>query len=94
MSDVYEPGSVFKTVTYSSALEEHLTRPDEIVSCDPGFIVVGGIRIRDAHHVGVVPVAKAYAESSDVAAVKMGLRLGPDKFYKHIKEYGFGSRRG
>ena len=94
VSDVYEPGSVFKTVTYSSALEEHLTRPDEIVSCDPGFIVVGGIRIRDAHHVGVVPVAKAYAESSDVAAVKMGLRLGPDKFYKHIKEYGFGQQTG
>ncbi len=94
VSDVYEPGSVFKTVTYSSALEEHLTRPDEIVSCDPGFIVVGGIRIRDAHHVGVVPVAKAYAESSDVAAVKMGLRLGPEKFYKHMKEYGFGQQTG
>lgn len=94
VSDVYEPGSVFKTVTYSSALEEHLTNPDEMVSCDPGFIVVGGIRIHDAHHVGVVPVAKAYAESSDVAAVKMGLRLGPDKFYKHIKEYGFGQQTG
>jgi cell division protein FtsI (penicillin-binding protein 3) len=94
VSDVYEPGSVFKTVTYSSALEEHLTNPAEMVSCDPGFIVVGGIRIRDAHHVGVVPVAKAYAESSDVAAVKMGLRLGPDKFYKHIKDYGFGQQTG
>ena len=94
VSDVYEPGSVFKTVTYSSALEEHLTKPEEMVSCDPGFIVVGGIRIRDAHHVGVVPVAKAYAESSDVAAVKMGLRLGPDKFYKHIKEFGFGQQTG
>jgi cell division protein FtsI (penicillin-binding protein 3) len=94
VSDVYEPGSVFKTVTYSSAIEEHLTKPDEIVSCDPGFIVVGGIRIRDSHHVGVVPVSKAYAESSDVAAVKMGLRLGPDKFYKHIKDYGFGQQTG
>ena len=94
VSDVYEPGSVFKTVTYSSALEEHLTNPDEVISCDPGFIVVGGIRIRDAHHVGVVPVSKAYAESSDVGAVKMGLRLGPDKFYKHIKEFGFGAQTG
>jgi cell division protein FtsI (penicillin-binding protein 3) len=94
VSDVYEPGSVFKTVTYSSALEEHLTTPDDIVSCDPGFIVVGGIRIRDAHHVGVVPVSKAYAESSDVAAVKMGLKLGPDKFFKHIREFGFGQQTG
>jgi cell division protein FtsI (penicillin-binding protein 3) len=94
VSDVYEPGSVFKTVTYSAALEEHLTSPDEIVSCDPGFIMVGGIRIHDSHHVGVVPVSQAYAESSDVAAVKMGLKLGPDKFYKHIKDYGFGQQTG
>ena len=94
VSDVYEPGSVFKTVTYSSALEEHLITPEEVVSCDPGFIVVGGIRIRDAHHVGVVPMAKAYAESSDVAAVKVGMKLGPDKFYKHIREYGFGQQTG
>src|SRR6266567_3753955 len=54
VSDVYEPGSVFKTVTYSSALEDHLARTDEIVDCNPGFIQVGGIRIRDSHHVGVV----------------------------------------
>jgi cell division protein FtsI (penicillin-binding protein 3) len=90
LSDVYEPGSVFKTVTYSSAFEEKLARPEEVINCDPGYIVVGGIRIRDSHHIGTVTLEKAYAESSDVGAVKMALRLGPDRFYKHIQDYGFG----
>ncbi len=90
VSDVYEPGSVFKTVTYSSAFEEKLARPEEIINCDPGFIVVGGIRIRDSHHIGTVTLERAYAESSDVGAVKMALRMGPERFYKHIHEYGFG----
>lgn len=94
VSDIYEPGSVFKTVTYSGVLEEKLARTDEIVDCNPGFIYVGGIRIRDAHHIGVVPLEKAYAESSDVAAVKMGLRLGPDRFYNYIRNYGFGQQTG
>ena len=90
VTDIYEPGSVFKTVTYSSVFEEKLARPEEVISCDPGFIVVGGIRIRDAHHIGTVTLEKAYAESSDVGAVKMALRLGPERFYKHIQDFGFG----
>src|SRR6266542_3009481 len=90
VSDIYEPGSVFKTVTYSAVFEEKLARPEEVISCDPGFIVVGGIRIRDAHHIGTVTLEKAYAQSSDVGAVKMALRLGPERFYKHIQDYGFG----
>src|SRR6185369_15462703 len=94
VSDIYEPGSVFKTVTFSSVLEDQLAKSDEIVDCNPGYIYVGGIRIRDSHHVGIVPLSKAYAESSDVAAVKMGLRLGPDRFYKYIRDYGFGQQTG
>ena len=90
LSDVYEPGSVFKTVTYSSVFEEKLARPEEVINCDPGYIMVGGIRIRDSHHIGTVTLEKAYAESSDVGAVKMALRLGPERFYKHIRDYGFG----
>ena len=90
VSDVYEPGSVFKTVTYSSAFDENLARPEEVINCDPGFIVVGGIRIHDSHHIGTVTLERAYAESSDVGAVKMALRMGPERFYKHIHLYGFG----
>ncbi|MGA2990715.1 MAG: penicillin-binding protein [Candidatus Korobacteraceae bacterium] len=94
VSDVYEPGSVFKTVTYSSALEEHLTRLDEMISCDPGFIMVGGIKIRDAHRLGTISVEQAFAHSSDVGAVKIGLRLGPERLFKHMLSFGFGQQTG
>ena len=94
VSDIYEPGSVFKTVTFSAALEERLARPDEMVDCNPGYILIGGIRIRDAHKIGYVTIEKSYAESSDVAAVKMALRLGPDRFYRYIRDYGFGQQTG
>jgi cell division protein FtsI (penicillin-binding protein 3) len=90
VSDVYEPGSVFKTVTYSALFNEKLGKPEDMVSCDPGYIKIGGIRIHDDHHVGTVNLEKAYAVSSDVAAVKMALRLGPERFYKYIRAYGFG----
>src|SRR3954462_1254790 len=47
VSDVYEPGSTFKIVTISAALEEKLTNPDEVIDCQMGQIVVNGMRIRD-----------------------------------------------
>ncbi len=70
--------------------DEKLARPEEVINCDPGYIVIGGIRIHDSHHIGTVTLEKAYAESSDVGAVKMALRLGPERFYKHMQDYGFG----
>jgi cell division protein FtsI (penicillin-binding protein 3) len=94
VSDAYEPGSAFKTMTYSSVLEEHLARPDETVTCDVGGIVVGGHKIHDSHKVGTVSVEQAFAESSNVCAAKMGLRLGPERLYKYIKAYGFGQQTG
>ena len=90
VSDIYEPGSVFKTIDYSALFNEKLGRPEEMVDCDPGYILVGGIRIHDDGHVGTVNLEKAYAVSSDVAAVKMALRLGPERFYSYIRAYGFG----
>jgi cell division protein FtsI (penicillin-binding protein 3) len=45
-------------------------------------------------HYGVIPVHKALEESSDVAAVKLALKIGPDRFYQFIRDFGFGSRSG
>src|SRR5437870_13478795 len=47
VSDVYEPGSTFKLVTISAALEEKLTRPDEMFDCQMGSIIINGRRIHD-----------------------------------------------
>ena len=87
VSDVYEPGSTFKLVTISAALEEKLTNPNEIFDCQMGSIVYNGMRIRDSRPHGLLPVWGVLAESSDVGAIKIALRLGEDRFYKYIRAY-------
>jgi len=92
VSDVYEPGSTFKLVTYSAALEQKVANPNQMIDCQGGKIELAGRIIHDSHPNGVMTVEKALWESSDVAAVKLALRMGPDTFIKYIHEYGFGAR--
>src|SRR5579872_2233296 len=94
VSDVYEPGSAFKMVTISAALEEKVTNPNEIFDCQMGSIVYNGMRIRDAEPHGLLPVWGVLAESSNVGAIKIALRLGDERFYKYISAYGFGQQTG
>jgi cell division protein FtsI (penicillin-binding protein 3) len=94
VSDIYEPGSTFKLVTISAALEEKLTRPEEIFDCQMGSIVINGMRIRDSKPHGFLSVTDVLAESSDVGAIKIALRLGEDRFYRYIRAYGFGQQTG
>ncbi len=79
VSDVYEPGSVFKLVTYSSALDANLAKPDELIDCQGGKITLAGRVIHDdqGEHLGVVPLHEALEQSSDVAAVKLALKSRP-----------------
>ena len=94
VSDVYEPGSTFKVVTISAALEEKLTRPTEMFDCQMGSIVINGMRIHDAKPHGLLSVSGILAKSSDVGAIKIALRLGEDRFYKYIRDFGFGQQTG
>jgi cell division protein FtsI (penicillin-binding protein 3) len=95
VSDVYEPGSVFKLVTYSAAMDQAVAKPDDMIDCSGGQITVAGQVIHDDKSdrgLGTVSVATALAQSSDVCAIKLALRLGPDKMYQYIQSFGFGSR--
>jgi cell division protein FtsI/penicillin-binding protein 2 len=94
VSDIYEPGSTFKMVTISAGLEEKITRPDEMFDCQMGSIVINGMRIRDSRPHGMLSVADIIAESSDVGAIKVALRLGEERFYKYIRAFGFGQQTG
>lgn len=94
VSDVYEPGSTFKLVTIAGALEEKVTRPDEVFDCQMGSIVFNGRRIHDSRPHGLLTVADVLAESSDVGSIKIGLRLGEDRFYRYIRDFGFGQQTG
>jgi len=94
VSDIYEPGSVFKIVTYSAAIDQHVVTPDDKIDCQHGSIDVFGMRIRDHESLGVITIAEALAHSSDVAAIKVGMKLGPDRLYHYIHDYGFGQQTG
>ena len=94
VSDVYEPGSTFKLVTISAALEEKLTTPNEVFDCQMGSIVINGMRIHDSRPHGLLPVSDILAESSDVGSIKIGMRLGDERFYKYIRGFGFGQQTG
>jgi len=96
VSDVYEPGSVFKLVTYSAALEQHVTTPDDKIDCQGGQISLPGRIIHDdkGDHYGVITVHEALEHSSDVAAVKLAQKIGQEKFFEYIRSFGFGSRSG
>jgi len=94
VSDVYEPGSTFKLVTYSAALDSGVAKPDDMIDCEGGKIVVAGRTVHDDHYNGVMTVTQALEVSSDVAAIKLGMRMGPQRFYQYIRGFGFGSKSG
>ena len=97
VSDVYEPGSTFKLVTYAAALQEHLITPQTPIDCQGGEINLYGRVIHDDQSdrgIGTVPAATALARSSDVGVIKVALMLGPDRLYKYIRDFGFGQRTG
>lgn len=94
VSDIYEPGSTFKIVTLAAALEEKLTNPDEVFDCQMGSIELNGRTIHDHKPYGLLTVAQILANSSDVGAIKVALRLGDERFDRYIRAFGFGSQTG
>jgi cell division protein FtsI (penicillin-binding protein 3) len=96
VSDVYEPGSTFKLVTYSAALDAAGVQPTDLVDCQNGAMTMFGRTLHDdrSDHFGVVTVQYALEHSSDVGAAKMALKLGNQKFYDYMKGFGFGERSG
>ncbi len=94
ISTIYEPGSTFKLITLAAAFDQNLTRPDEVFDCENGSLVVGGRRIHDHKAYGMLTVSEILANSSDVGAMKIALRLGAPKFYDYIRAFGFGTPTG
>ncbi|HEV2102143.1 MAG TPA: penicillin-binding protein [Candidatus Acidoferrum sp.] len=94
VSAIYEPGSTFKLITLAAAFDQNLIRPEEVFNCENGSIVVAGHRIHDHKKYGDLTVAEILANSSDVGAIKIALKLGPPRFNEYIHAFGFGSPSG
>ena len=94
LQNIYEPGSTFKIVAFSAALEKQLASVDDRIDCQMGAITVAGRVIHDHHPFGTLTIKEALEKSSNVAAIKLGLRVGDPAMYDYMKRYGFGSRTG
>ena len=96
VSDIYEPGSTFKLVTYSAALDAGTITPDSTVDCQGSVITLFGRTIHDDHgdHFGRLTASEALWHSSNVGAIKVALGMGREKFYNYMRAYGFGARSG
>src|SRR5215216_678342 len=94
LQNIYEPGSTFKVVAFSAAIEKKLAKPEDHIDCQMGAITVAGRLVHDHHPFGSLTIAEALAKSSNVGAIKLGLRVGDPTMYDYIKRFGFGSRTG
>jgi cell division protein FtsI (penicillin-binding protein 3) len=90
IQDTYEPGSTFKVVTASAAIQEGIIKTTDLVDCNPGSITFGSRVIRDTHHYGLLPFIDVIAKSSNVGAIKVGQRLGAERLGRYINRFGFG----
>ena len=91
----YEPGSTFKVVTVAGALSQGLVTPDSSFYLPPQ-IQVADRTIHDAETRGpeTLTVGQILAQSSNVGAITIGEKLGPDNFNTWVRRFGFGAPTG
>src|ERR1700691_573250 len=94
VASAYEPGSTFKVLTLTGAIENGVETPDELVDCQMGQIMVSGRLIHDWKKFGVLSVREILEHSSDVGAIKVALRLGAPRLYDAIRAFGIGEATG
>ncbi len=94
LTDLFEPGSTLKTMLAAAALEEGIARLHDSYDVSTGYIEVGGKRIRDLHRNDVLTFQEVIQRSSNVGAVQIGMELGTEKYYKYIRDFGFGEKSG
>jgi len=92
VTDCYEPGSTFKIVVGTAALEEGIVTPDTRFDCSAGYIEIAGRKIKDAERHGVLTFKEVIQKSSNVGTIKIGLNLGREKIYSYIRKFGFGEK--
>jgi cell division protein FtsI (penicillin-binding protein 3) len=90
----FEPGSVFKVVTISAALETTNLRPETIINCGNGVTTLFGRVIHDSHSYPALSMEDVLAKSSNIGAIHVGMQVGNKNLYEYIRRFGFGKRTG
>jgi cell division protein FtsI (penicillin-binding protein 3) len=90
VQDLYEPGSTFKVVTASAAIEEKLMPVDTLIDTSGGQIHIGSRVVRDTHNYGTLSFTDVIVKSSNVGAIRIGMKLGTDRLSDYVQKFGFG----
>jgi cell division protein FtsI (penicillin-binding protein 3) len=94
VSDVFEPGSIFKIVTAAAAIQENVVSPGEVLDCGNGRIEVAGTVINDHAVFDRLTFVQAVVRSSDIGMIRVAQRLGRDNFARYVRDFGFGAATG
>ncbi len=94
ITDPFEPGSTFKVILAAAALEEGVVRPDDRIFAENGRITIARTTIRDWKPYGWLTFGEVLQHSSNVGSIKVGLALGPERYYRYITAFGFGQPTG
>ncbi|HQB11725.1 MAG: Stage V sporulation protein D [Candidatus Omnitrophica bacterium ADurb.Bin292] len=94
ITDMYEPGSVFKIVAASGALNEGVVTPDSTFFCENGKWNYGVKTLRDVHAYGTLTMEQVIIKSSNIGTVKMALKMKRDQLQDYIRGFGFGALTG
>jgi cell division protein FtsI (penicillin-binding protein 3) len=92
--DSFEPGSTFKVFLVAASLQEGIVSPSDGFNCENGSYAIGGRVIHDTHRYGYLKVADVLKYSSNIGAAKMGSRLGSERLFSYLRNFGFGERTG
>ncbi len=90
----FEPGSVFKVITLSAALETTNLRPETIINCGNGTITIFGRVVHDHKSYPALSMEDVLAKSSNIGAIRIGMTVGTKNLYDYIRRFGFGRRTG
>jgi cell division protein FtsI (penicillin-binding protein 3) len=91
----FEPGSIFKVVTLSAALETTDLRPESLINTGGGTLVLPGRVIHESHHgFGTITMQQVLEKSSNIGAILIGTRVGREKMYEYARRLGFGQKTG
>jgi cell division protein FtsI/penicillin-binding protein 2 len=94
IADIAEPGSTFKTVVVSGALNDGVVRLSDTFDCEHGHFHFAGRVLHDHESYGVLTVEGIITHSSNIGAAKIGIKLGENRLYDYIHNFGFGTRTG
>jgi len=94
VTDLFEPGSIMKPFTISTALEAGKITPQSVINTENGVFTVGGRRIHDTHPEPSLSVPRIIQLSSNVGAAKIALSMSPETFWRGLSDVGFGAQTG